>query len=83
VVLYPNPILKEATLKYYLHEDQFMTIRLYDLAGQFIQTFMNSSKKGRGEHQEKLIFNTTLLPGNYRLVLETKKSKTPISIILK
>jgi len=82
VTLYPNPVKKETTLKYYLPVDQPMTIRLYNLSGQLIQSFFENKQRGQGEHQEKLILRSDLPKGIYMLVLETKNSKTPVSFIL-
>ena len=82
VTLYPNPVKKETTLKYYLPVDQSMTIRLYNLSGQLIQSFIENKQRGQGEHQEKLILRSDLPKGIYMLVLETKNSKTPVSFIL-
>jgi len=81
--LYPNPVKKETTLKYYLPVDQSMTIRLYNLSGQLIQNFFENKQRGQGEHQEKLILKSDLPTGTYTLVLETKNSKTPVSFILR
>ena len=83
VILYPNPVRKETTLKYFLPVDQSMTIRLYNLSGQLIQNFFENKQRGQGEHQEKLILKSDLPTGTYTLVLETKNSKTPVSFILR
>ncbi|MGB4847146.1 MAG: T9SS type A sorting domain-containing protein, partial [Saprospiraceae bacterium] len=83
MMLYPNPILKEAILKFNLSEDQPMIIRLYDLSGKVIQSFCEGIHRSKGENQEKLIFNPSILPGNYILNVETRNSIYGIPVILR
>ncbi len=82
VVVYPNPVNRETKLKYHLPDEQRLSIKLYTVSGQLIQSFMEAVQQCTGDHEEVLVFNSDLLPGNYILIIEAENSNKVISIVL-
>ena len=79
---YPNPFNPATTFKYYLHESNETNLKIYNLAGQEIETLVNESQKA-GEYT--INWNADALPsGIYFYKLHTGKfSKTKKLILLK
>lgn len=57
---YPNPCNRVTTIKYQLPEQSFVTLKVYDVLGNEIETLVNE-EKSVGTHQ--LTWNAAYLPG--------------------
>ena len=81
MLIYPNPIGKEATLKYDLSTDENLIISLFDLNGQLVNTFLSNEKRMKGNHSEVLHLSELLATGNYVLQISNGKSVKSIKIM--
>ena len=64
---YPNPFNPTTTIKYTLNKPSHVVLRIYNLAGQELETLVNSSQ-AEGEH--KVVWQPNGLPSGvyfYRL----------------
>jgi hypothetical protein len=50
---YPNPFNPSTTIRYYLPEESFVTIKLFDVLGNEVRTLL-SSRQNAGSHRVKL-----------------------------
>jgi PKD repeat protein len=83
LLVYPNPMHSEATLSYYLSNNQFVNIGLYDVAGREIYELINT-KQGPGQHYI-YIYSNNLSGGIYfiKMITGNSKSVTEKLIIIK
>jgi uncharacterized delta-60 repeat protein len=68
VRIYPNPLHANEILTYELKELQSVSIRLLDINGKLIKTFVANEVRVAGQHSEQLVF-PLLESGNYLLVI--------------
>ena len=80
VLLFPNPVRSEATLKYILNSWEYITIELYDMLGCMVQSFIVKEQREQGEQEELLQLNPLLLPGNYILSISNGKNSQGVQI---
>jgi endoglucanase len=76
--IYPNPMNEQVTIRYTLKEEDFVTVNIYTLQGQLIQT-LSSGSKATGNHWvqwEGTHANGTHLPaGMYLVSISTQHMK--------
>lgn len=70
LLIYPNPVTNEARLNYQLLADEEISIMLYNLQGQLVQTFINRASRSKGYHEEVLKLNYSIVPGSYIVQIE-------------
>lgn len=66
----PNPTHYDISISYSLPRDSFVSIAVYDMQGNIVQTLMRTMRQSSGEHTEKFLIYD-LPPNEYRLVLQT------------
>ncbi|HYV94365.1 MAG TPA: T9SS type A sorting domain-containing protein, partial [Chitinophagales bacterium] len=71
VFIYPNPINQTATLKYELRNQETICIRLMDIHGSVLATFVENEKQDQGEHEQEIYVCDEIPPGSYYLVIST------------
>ena len=81
LIVYPNPIYSNATLKYSLQKEETISIGLYDLQGKLVQSFVSGQHKPKGDNEELLNFSKTLPAGYYNLVISNENGRQSIRII--
>jgi len=69
VFIYPNPIEQNATLKYTLQNQEAISIRLFDVQGKIIKTFIENENQRVGEHQQEIVLPDNLSSGSYLIVI--------------
>ena len=79
-LIYPNPIQNETTLKYELKKEENISIELYDMKGERVQTFFSHERKSSGIHEEKINIAQTIPPGTYLLVISNNVGRQSILI---
>jgi len=70
-LIYPNPIEQTATFKYALKIPQTVSIRLLNVQGKVLKTFMQNEKQDVGEHQQEISFPDLLPSGFYFLTISS------------
>ena len=80
--IYPNPICSEATLEYALTKEECISISLFNLQGDKVESFITNESKTPGEHQQQLIFDQSLPCGNYILSISNGIHSQSIKIII-
>lgn len=80
-LIYPNPIISEATFEYSLLQDEMVSLQLYTLSGKCIQTFFTNQKQAQGAHREQLIIDSSIPQGNYILQLSNDVGSVSVMIM--
>ena len=81
VLVYPNPIGDEAVLQYELSKEERISIRLHDLEGKLLHTFMENRIQGAGEHHQRIALPQALARGAYVLVVSSSAGEVSIRIV--
>ena len=81
VWIYPNPIESEATLKYSLNAAEAISIRLVDMQGKTLETFIDNEKQESGKHKQTISFAEGLPSGNYLIVISSQSGRASIKIV--
>lgn len=80
-LIYPNPIQSEALLEYTLPNEECITISLFNVNGDQVQSFITNETKNSGEHEEVLHLDQSLSAGNYILSISTGLHSQSIKIV--
>jgi uncharacterized delta-60 repeat protein len=78
--VYPNPISSQSIVRYSLSKNERVSIRLYNLKGELVQTILNPTQQEQGEHQLLLKLPNDLPHGNYLLKIQTTSSTVSAEI---
>lgn len=82
VLIYPNPISKSSTLEYTLPTPEIISIRLLDLQGRILKTFMENENQVTGNHQVTIDLDNEIPSGSYLIVIATANGgKESIKVI--
>ncbi|MCD4789365.1 MAG: T9SS type A sorting domain-containing protein [Bacteroidales bacterium] len=81
LLIYPNPIYSNATLKYILQKEEIITIDLYDIKGSIVQSFISNQHKQEGNNEEVLNFSNSIPAGYYNLVISNEEGQQSIRIV--
>lgn len=73
--MYPNPITGPFTMEFGLSQQAPVSIRLFDMNGKLVQTFIDHQPFETGEYQLPLSCPEQLAAGNYVLTLEVGEEK--------
>ncbi len=76
----PNPFNNNTTLHFYLQEESYIIIDLYDLTGKKIKRIF-AGKRNRGEHSLNLV-KASLSPGAYFLIFKNCKYTNILKLIV-
>ena len=80
LLIYPNPISKQATLQYTLAQNESVSLTLTDMLGRQVQTFFTNQQREQGEHKEELQLASTLAAGNYILSISNGHSTQGVKV---
>ncbi|MEP7129091.1 MAG: T9SS type A sorting domain-containing protein [Chitinophagales bacterium] len=83
IFIYPNPFQDAAVLKYSLLKDEIINVRLFDMNGVLVQSFINGESRNRGSHEEVLRMNQLLPFGDYILQIGNSINFQSIRVIVK
>jgi uncharacterized delta-60 repeat protein len=81
VLLYPNPVKQNATFEFSLDRKKTVSIRLFDMQGKIIKTFLDNQLLDEGNHQLAIEMPEWLASGMYSLVLTTDGKQESIKIV--
>jgi uncharacterized delta-60 repeat protein len=81
VLICPNPLKRDARLRYTLKNSTLITMELFDLNGRLIKTITESERMDKGEHEVALTFDPTLDAGSYLLVISSQEGKIGVKVI--
>ena len=81
-LIYPNPVQSHAQLKYTLNKDENLSVRLFNINGMLVTSFISNEHRIKGEHTEGLIFSESMAPGNYVLSIDNGTTQQAIKIII-
>ena len=79
-IVYPNPINNQSVIEYSLLQSETVSIKLYNLRGELIQTILDETPQEQGDHQIMLEIDSKLPHGNYLLKVETASSLRSIEV---
>lgn len=69
--IYPNPVVQCATLGYELKFREDVSIRLSDINGKIVQTFISNESRDAGKNLEEIELPANLPHGEYFIVIVT------------
>ena len=76
--VYPNPVINEATISYYLSSAENVSIRVYNMVGQEISTVQNENIQQAGEYKNNVLISA---PGVYFIKLTIGRSCATAKIV--
>jgi uncharacterized delta-60 repeat protein len=80
-LIYPNPIEDHATLEYTLQNAETISIRLLDMQGKIIQTFIERQVQAAGEHRLSIDLPESLPSGTYLIAISSPKGKVTVQVV--
>lgn len=83
ILVYPNPIEKEATFQYTLQNNKAVSIELVDVQGKVVQNIITNQNQNAGLQLISLTLNDSILTGNYFLKITSSKGSQAVQIIKK
>jgi uncharacterized delta-60 repeat protein len=81
VLIYPNPVKQNATLEYELKDQETISIRLLDIQGRCIKTFIGNEKQETGKHQQSINFPDELPSGYYFISISSESGQVSLKIV--
>lgn len=81
VLIYPNPVQDELSVRYTLPSATLVSIVVYDLQGRVVEQVSKNQLQYAGEHDEKIMMNTDVKGGLYILELTAGAAKKSIKIM--
>lgn len=81
LIIYPNPIAENATLKYSLQRDEIISIAVYDLQGRKVKEIINEDHQNSGEQTISISLVQNLKPGEYLIRITTSKGMNSLKIV--
>jgi len=81
VLVYPNPMEDEAVLEYSLSKEETITVRLLDLEGRALHTYIENQVQRAGAHQQRIALPQGLASGAYMLVVSSLTGQVSIRIV--
>lgn len=81
MLVYPNPIGEEGILQYELTKEETISIRLIDLQGSVLHTFMENQAQSAGEHQQRIVVPKGLASGAYLIAVSSPVGQVGIRIV--
>jgi uncharacterized delta-60 repeat protein len=80
-LIYPNPIDEHATLEYTLQNAETISIRLLDMQGKIIQSFVEGQVQAAGEHRQSIDLPEALPSGTYLIAISSPKGKLTVQVV--
>jgi uncharacterized delta-60 repeat protein len=81
MLIYPNPVAQNAMLEYTLNKEEQVSIRLTDMNGRTVKTFIENEIQGAGDHKQAIVLPYTLAAGNYVLTISSPNGKMSVQIV--
>ncbi len=81
VLVYPNPVEDEAVLQYALSKEETISVRLLDLEGRVLHTFIENRVQNAGSHQQRIALPQGLASGAYMLSVSSLTGQVSIRIV--
>lgn len=81
VLVYPNPIVETAILKYTLTRKENISIRLLDAQGKLVRTFVEFQEQPAGDQEQVIVLPEALSSGWYVLIITGDSGEVRVKII--
>jgi len=78
---YPNPFNPKTTIDYYVHEDAYVTLKVFDLNGRLVETLVSERKNGPGTYAVEFS-PVTSASGIYIVSMEAGESRIAKKMVL-
>jgi len=78
---YPNPVENENTLIYFLEKEAIISIRLLDMQGRILKTYVNLENQAPGQHCMNIQIPDNLPYGNYQLTISTQNGTVSVKLV--
>lgn len=83
LLVYPNPIEKEATFQYTLNNNETVSIELVDIQGRVLQNIITNENQSAGLQSVRISLNENIASGNYFLKIASSKGNQSVQVIKK
>ena len=83
LLVYPNPIEKEATFQYTLNNNETVSIELIDVQGRVLQNIITNENQSAGLQSVCISLNENIASGNYFLKIASSKGDQSVQVIKK
>lgn len=80
-LIYPNPIGLNTTLEYELRSSERITIRLEDLEGRTVKTYLNGTVQAAGPQRVALELSDAIAPGTYLLTISSAQGSASVQVV--
>jgi len=80
-LIYPNPIKQNATLEYTLNNKEQISIRLTDMLGRTITTFINNKTQDAGNYKQTISIPNEIPSGSYFIIISNENGQESVKII--
>lgn len=79
--VFPNPVQQDISLQFTLSTPATVSIRLFDMQGKCIRTFVEGAPESAGTHQRTLLLPEDLPAGIYNVSITTDKGGATVKIM--
>lgn len=81
LVIYPNPIDREAALSYELEAEGIVSITLFDMQGRLLKHFLFNEYQPAGKHSLVVSLGEEFSPGSYILQLSGTSGQVAVKVV--
>ncbi|HNW98820.1 MAG TPA: T9SS type A sorting domain-containing protein [Bacteroidales bacterium] len=81
ILVYPNPIQQNSVLEYTLDKNENISIRMVDMQGKTVKTFIDNEKQNAGDHKQNIFIPQEIPAGSYFIVISSESGQEKIKII--
>jgi len=82
-LVYPNPMVDRATLRYSIKEADRVAVTLHELTGKQVAEILPHTRQEAGNHELRLDFPEHLVGGMYLLTVSTSTSRIDVRVLLR
>lgn len=83
MLIYPNPIERDATFDYTLENNEKVSVEIIDLQGRVIKKVITDEEQNAGKHSIQFSLNESISSGNYFMTITSQKGKQSVQILKK
>jgi uncharacterized delta-60 repeat protein len=81
--IYPNPVAEATHFTYTLRTNTTVTIRLFDLQGKLLKTYLDNENQSAGQFDQLIVMPDNLIAGNYVLKISTPEGVNSVKLVKK
>lgn len=81
VQVFPNPASEDFVVQYELLQEEYLSIRLYDLEGRLIASILENKRSVKGAYKQPIAFPDGAAAGTYILQFSTGQAQVGLKVI--